>query len=102
MMEIFERWGAQTSRYRFEFIDCIADLPTLVGLHKRSLPPTKSDFGWLLGLVRDAASRIEELAQGREAHGDATGWRNPGVSWRRAISDLSPDVLRPALSSGRC
>ena len=63
MMEMFERWGAQTSHYRFEFVDYMADLPTLIDLHKRTLPPINSDFGWLLRFVREAASRIEELAQ---------------------------------------
>jgi len=64
MMKLFEDWGQRTDTtgYTFEFIDYIEDLPTLKNLHVRNLPPKTEDFRMLLGNIREAVDRIEELA----------------------------------------
>ena len=64
MMKLFEDWGQRidSSIYTFDFIDYIADLPTLKRLHIRNLPPKTDDFRTLLDNVRDVVDRIEELA----------------------------------------
>ena len=64
MMKLFEDWGQRTATtgYTFEFIDYIEDLPTLKNLHVRNLPPKSEEFRALLGNIREAVDRIEELA----------------------------------------
>jgi hypothetical protein len=78
MMKLFEDWGQRTDTtgYTFAFIDYIEDLPTLKDLHVRNLPPKTDDFRMLLGNIRDAVDRIEELAH---------------IIFRMAVRDVLPD-----------
>jgi flavin-dependent dehydrogenase len=87
MMKLFEDWGQRTDTtgYTFEFIDYIADLPTLKDLHVRNLPPKTDDFRTLLGNLRDAVDRIEELAH---------------IIFFLAVQDQLPEEL-PRLASAR-
>jgi flavin-dependent dehydrogenase len=62
MMRLLEDWGRHESNYTFGFIDYIKDLPTLCGLHLRSLPPKNDDFRRFMNTLREAVERIEELA----------------------------------------
>jgi len=62
MLELFEEWAERDCRYVFDFIDYIADQPTLVGLHRNNLPPKIDDPRRILGNAREAVDRIEELA----------------------------------------
>ena len=63
MMELFEEWVTHESNYTFEFVDYIADQPTLVGLHLNNLPPKIDDVRRIINNTREAAERIEEVAQ---------------------------------------
>jgi len=80
MMKLFEDWGRRADRigYTFGFIDYIEDLPTLKRLHVRNLPPKTDDFRTLLGNVREAVDRIEELAH---------------VIFLLAVRDVAPEAL---------
>jgi flavin-dependent dehydrogenase len=64
IMDLLTDWSR---RYRgaleFEFIDYLADLPTLTRLYVQNLPgPTLPPFSAVLASVRDGLERIEELA----------------------------------------
>lgn len=62
VMRLFEDWAKQKSKYTFEYIDYIDDLPTLKELHVRTLPPKSGDFNRFTTHLRQAIDRIEELA----------------------------------------
>jgi flavin-dependent dehydrogenase len=78
MMRLFEEWGREDSRYSFEFLDYVADQPTLKRLHIQTLPPKRDDFRVFMTGLREAVDRIEQLAH---------------VIFLLAVQDLLPDKL---------
>jgi len=62
MMKLFEDWGKHESNYTFDFIDYIADQPTLRDLFVRNLGPKTDDIRLIIDNIRLAVERIEELA----------------------------------------
>lgn len=62
MMELFEKWAKHESNYTFDFVDYIADQPTLTRLFVERLAPKTDDTRRLIRFAREAAERIEELA----------------------------------------
>jgi flavin-dependent dehydrogenase len=62
MLEMFEEWVERESHYTFDFVDYIADQPTLTNLFVKNLGPKTDDVRRIINNIREGAERVEELA----------------------------------------
>lgn len=88
LMKLFEDWAAITDPSDdpgFDYIDYIADLPTLAGLYRRNLPRAKT-FHEILADLRFSLDTLEELAL---------------VVFLLAVEDARPESLPGLQERGR-